>query len=200
MKKLKPSLFALALTGTLFTNLHAASAPPFTEPLTVDDSAATTSAPTPTAQPSVTVDFSLAPDGRAWKLANETNDGTMGIQQYVLPDEKPDLWTELFTIHKYYNVTVDPQQYSDAFIKELQKLDPEDKIEHRVISKDANNLLGEWWIAGGLKAQHEWYRVITDGKNVVVIRYTTRRVKSVEADRAKWEGILNSAKIVPNKQ
>jgi len=153
----------------------------------------------PQAKPDQKIDvqFSFEPDGRHWNLGDETKNDQMSLQRYVLDGETVELWTELFTVHKYYGIKGDVSQFFDHFLSALQGMVPKDtKIEHKVISQDKNNLLGEWWIPTGLTAQHEWIRVITEGDNVIVLRYTTRKLKSVDDVRPTWEGILKNAKVV----
>ena len=48
-----------------------------------------------------------------------------------------------------------------------------------------------------LYCRHEWVKVMTDGKNVVLLRYSTRKLTEVDRDRSTWVKALEAAKISP---
>lgn len=204
MKMMKPmSYLAIATTLILVPSLYAEEAPPLEKSQTPE----TTTPPDQGTLPSPKLsdrhshlDYSFAKDSRNWKLGYEANNQNMSIKEYVPDNETVDNWTELFTIHSYYNIAVAVDKYYDAFINELQKMVPDNKIDHRIIKKDDHSLLGEWWIQDNSpNAQHEWLRVITDGHDVVVLRYTTRKSGNLESDRKIWEEILSNARLSPPK-
>lgn len=131
-----------------------------------------------------------------WKVGYEAKNKDMSITEYIPQDQTAENWKDLFTVHHYFGIDIEVAKYYDAFIKELEKMAPGSKVESKLINQDKNSLFGEWWINDTTpNAQHEWFRVFADGKDVVVLRFTTKRLGDVETMRKSVEDMLNNAQF-----
>jgi hypothetical protein len=132
-------------------------------------------------------------DGRKWKVGHEAKEDGRLIREYVLENEDVNNWTELFSIQQFSDVPVDPQEFYKLFVEGLQQAVPQNKVESRVIKDSPNTLLGEWWVADkSPNDQHEWIKIFKEGNDLLIVRYTTKKVKDVDSIRKKWEGILDN--------
>ena len=136
-------------------------------------------------------------DGRNWKLAYQAKNDNMEVKQYTLENETPDNWTELFNVHAFSGITLELDKYEEAFVTQLQKVLPDNKIQHKVIKSEPNSVLGEWWIDDKTpNDQHEIFRVMSNGQDIVVLRYTTRKAGDLATkDIDKWQNILMSVEL-----
>lgn len=141
---------------------------------------------------SVKSDQPLQIDERKWKLGHEASDEGKLTREYVLENEDPNNWTELFSIQQFTDVPVPPANFFKLFVEGLKQAVPQNKIESRVISESPNVLLGEWWIDDkSSNDQHEWIKIFKDKDDILIVRYTTKKMNDIEAVRKKWESILN---------
>lgn len=141
------------------------------------------------------ITYSIQEDGRSWKVGHEDKNDQASITEYILENETPQNWTELVTVHYFKDLDVAPKIYWDLFTEELKKNAGEHKVNLKIINEEPNSLFGEWWIQDGTATdQHEWIRIFVKGKNLAILRYTTKNLKNVEANRKTWEHIIGSAK------
>lgn len=175
------SLF-LATSTLLYSENTNVKAPTLTPP----------AAPAQQAQ-SIHSDAPLNIDGRKWKLGHESKEEGGLIREYVLENEDPNNWTELFSIQQFSEVPVTPQEFYKLFVDGLKQSVPQNKVENRIVSESPNVLLGEWWIHDkSQNDQHEWVKIFKDGDEVLIVRYTTKKTKDVDSIRKKWEDILTN--------
>lgn len=147
-------------------------------------------------RPSDVITYSLQEDGRSWKVGHEDQNAQASITEYVLDNENTQNWTELVTVHYFKDLEVTPKTYWGLFVEELKKNAGGHKVETKIINEEPNSLFGEWWIQDGANTdQHEWIRIFTKGRDLAILRYTTKNMKDVEANRKKWEHIISSAKF-----
>lgn len=155
-------------------------------------------APTPSVQPVAQSIHSTQPlqiDERKWKVGHEATEEGRLIREYVLDNEDATAWTELFSIQQFNDVPVAPQEFFKLFVDGLKQAVPQNKVESRVISDTPDVLLGEWWVHDkSQNDQHEWIKIFKEGDEILIVRYTTKKVDDVEAIRKKWETILTNFK------
>lgn len=132
-------------------------------------------------------------DGRKWKVGHEVKEEGGLIREYVLENEDPNSWTELFSIQQFSDVPVSPNEFYKLFVDGLKQSVPQNKVESRVITESPNMLLGEWWIHDkSQNDQHEWIKIFKEGNEVLIVRYTTKKIGEVDSVRKKWEDILKN--------
>lgn len=186
----------------LFALLVASSAT-----LSAANTATIPAAATPEAAPAVVKDLptqipkaeKLTVDGRTWKLGHEANEDGRLIREYVLENEDVNNWTELFSIQQFSNIPISPQEFFKLFVEGLKLAVPQNKVESRVVSESNDALLGEWWVQDkSPNDQHEWIRISKKGDEMVIVRYTTKKINEVDSIGKKWEGILNTFQVDNN--
>lgn len=131
-------------------------------------------------------------DDREWIKGFEQNEKGSSIVEYTLKGETVDNWNELVSVQKLIPIS-SLDLYHEVFIKKLgESVNPE-KVESKIITKNDDSMLFEWWINKGADAQHEWFKLIQTPESTLVLRYTTKKLGDVDKIRPTWEKILNDA-------
>lgn len=137
--------------------------------------------------------FSL--DDRDWQEAyHKTNDENEGITEFVLKGENVENWSELIAVQKFNVNQGSLEEYYDLFMKNLKEAVKPDQVHSRIIKKDKDTLLFEWWIdKPSSNAQHEWFKIFKTPQSLMILRYVTKKLDKVEKQRPIWEKILEDA-------
>ncbi|MDH5480017.1 MAG: hypothetical protein OEX11_04565 [Nitrosomonas sp.] len=143
-------------------------------------------------------------DFKEWKVGHEALEQNQMITEFVLPGEKIDNWSELFTIHTISKSTA-PESIV-AFVsgqqKELSKKCPTidwNEIETQLPPKTKEeSILYEWKTKNCPPDadQHEIVRVIYGKFNVFRLSYTAKTKALSPEKREKWIKALSEAETV----
>ena len=140
--------------------------------------------------------FSTQADGRNWKLGSNVKNDQMTLIEYVVDGESLANWSELVSVMGVWPTEISLEQYYNSFVTSLKQVIPDSPIQTRIIELGPNTLLAEWWLDDkSPNAQHEWIRFFKDQSIIYSLRYTTKKIASVDAKRPIWEKILKEAKI-----
>lgn len=140
--------------------------------------------------------FSTDADGRNWKLGYNVKNDQMSLSEYIIEGETLENWSELVSIMAIWPADITLEQYFDSFVISLKKLIPDNNIQTKIIARGPNTLLAEWWLdEKSSNAQHEWIQLFRDASTIYSLRYTTKKLDTVEAKRPIWEKILKEAKL-----
>lgn len=135
------------------------------------------------------VDYTVDP--KEWKEGSTYKNDAQEIITYVHEKESPTDWTELFTVQSVFNIDMKPSQFFDLFLRQLKVLVPSTNIQSKIIKDTDNELIAEWWIADSPKEnQHEWIRMVKKDNNLVVLRFTTKKVDQIEKSKEKATKLL----------
>lgn len=133
-------------------------------------------------------------DVSKWKQAFKNSNEQASIVEFTLKNEKVENWSELVTVQKFPPLGSTVEQYYQEFIRDLENTVSPDQVYSRVIKKNDNTVLFEWWISEKSPfAQHEWFKLIQTPHSTMILRYTTKKLDQVEKVRSTWEKILDSA-------
>ncbi len=134
-------------------------------------------------------------DGRKWREGFQQTFADKSIVEYVLGNENVNNWSELVTVQTFSDVPEGPEAFYDRFM-DLLKQNLGANLHSNLISKDANSVLGEWWIKGlGDSDQHELVRVFKSGSDIVVAHYVIRNPDEMSKHKAVWEDILKNLTV-----
>jgi hypothetical protein len=137
-------------------------------------------------------------DGRKWILGSDLHEPGKTVREYILQNENIQNWTELFSIQDFTDIDMSPVEFFNLFVQGLKQAVPKNKVESRIINQSDNSLLGEWWIQDkSLTDQHEWVRLIKNNNDMMIVRYTTKKLDQVEKMRKEWEKRLEN--VQPNQ-
>lgn len=141
------------------------------------------------------LDIPFEKDGRKWKEGFQQTFPDKSIVEYVLNNENINNWTELVTVQTFQDVPEEPAAFYDRFM-DLLKQNIGTNLQTKLISKEPNSVLGEWWIKGlGQSDQHELVRVFKSGSDIVVAHYVIKNVDEMPKHRTVWEEILKNLAI-----
>lgn len=147
------------------------------------------------ATPTSEIHYALPKDGRKWKIAFQSKpDDPQSITQIILENETPESATELITLQTIPGISLEPEQFFNLLMKQIQQSLPKNKVESKIISSSPQSMLAEWWIHENTAVpQHEWMRIIKKEDTLAILRYTTKDIKGIETSRSTWEKILQEA-------
>lgn len=143
------------------------------------------------------VNFNLTAANENWKIGSTYKNDQQEVITYVLEEESPSQWSELFTAQVVKGLQLAPGSFFEMFLQQLKILAPEKTINSKILKQSDEELFAEWWIdAKTLEDQHEWVRMLQNNGAFVVLRYTTKSIDQIEKARAKGNALLSSAKIL----
>lgn len=131
-------------------------------------------------------------DDRTWEKGFEQNEKDSSIIEYTLKGETVNDWTELVSVQKLIPIS-SKDLYYNIFIQKLKESVSPEKVESKIISKNDDSMVFEWWIDKGPEAQHEWFKLIQTPDSTLVLRYTTKKLDQIDKIRDTWEKILKDA-------
>lgn len=140
-------------------------------------------------------DIPFDKDGRQWKEGFQQTFPDKSIIEYILSNENVNNWSELVTVQMFSDVPDNAEAFYNRFMSLLK-----DKIganlEVKLISKEPDSVLGEWWIKGlGQSDQHEIVRVFKNGDDIIVAHYVVKNLEDMPKHKAVWEDILKNLKV-----
>lgn len=150
-----------------------------------------------TAAPAKTpVDLSFTNDGREWvKVRDEELDG-QGLVEYMLPGQDKTNWTEVVTLQYFWSEDLDPKQLFELLMHDIEGKVGAKNVTKKILKEvPKKDLFGEWWIKDSTNDQHELIRIMSNGKVIGIIRYTTKAGDVPEKNINKWRTIIESATL-----
>lgn len=134
-------------------------------------------------------------DERDWEKGFQDSNQETSITEFVLKGENVDSWTELVSVQKLIPIESTDIYYKE-FIKQLKKAVAPSAVHSHIIQNSEGVLFFEWWILPpSPQAQHEWFKLFKTSEGTYVLRYTTKKMNTVEKARPIWEMILEKASI-----
>lgn len=141
------------------------------------------------------LDIPFDKDGRQWKEGFQQTFPDKSIIEYVLSNESVANWSELVTVQMFSDVPDNAEAFYNRFM-ELLKQNVGANLQTKVLSKEPDSVLGEWWIKGlGQSDQHEIVRVFKTGNDIVVAHYVVKNLDEMPKHKAIWEEILKNLKV-----
>lgn len=132
------------------------------------------------------IHYSLNQDGRNWKIANKSESNDITVLQYVVDNDQTGDCCELLSVMYIKGLDTPPEKNFELFAEELKK-QAGSSVNKKIISKDANSLLGEWSIDDhSPNDMREWIRIFSDGKNTAILKYTTTKLKDGDDKGKVW--------------
>jgi hypothetical protein len=142
------------------------------------------------------VSFSLDIPGEQWKVGNTFKNGQQEMTTYVHEQESNKQWSEIVTAQIVRGLQIEPRSFYDLFLEQLKVIAPPDHLHSKIIKQDSQELFAEWWIEGGTpEDQHEWLRMLRNKGNMIVVRFTTKKLDELEKSKATGNSILDTVKI-----
>jgi hypothetical protein len=142
-----------------------------------------------------TKDLILKVDDK-WHVDYTAFDGPYGIQEMTIEGENVNNWSELITIQKIPLSNKPLKDLYSLVIQGLQSTVYDGIIQHHLIDQDETSIFFEWWIDHPSRhAQHEWQRLIKSDVDLFIVRYTTKKLDTIETVRTEWEERLLNAHL-----
>lgn len=132
------------------------------------------------------LDFKL--DDRLWQKKIHTR-GNPEIIQFFLPNENPQNWSEVVTVHKLRGQV---EQFTPKVIAE--KMRSVSSAKANIISETDHDLLYDGYTDAGKR--YELVRVIMGQGVIYTLFYASKNMDMINSQKEKWAGLLQNAKII----
>ena len=143
---------------------------------------------------------SLEMDGRGRRVGHRTVNRFVTLAEYVLPNERVQKWTELFSVQRLHHLaTVDKgmPQIAREMLETLAKKHPD--RSYRFIDEAPDRVLYEWRIPGSASAppQHELVQLIRGKRDVHRVAFVKKTEPLSPETRTRWIEIFREAVLTP---
>ena len=142
----------------------------------------------------------MALDGKGRRVGSRSVTQYTTLAEFVLPNEKVQNWTELFSVQRLHGLAKSQQPIKDVatnLLDVLAKSHPDRKF--RFIDESEQSVLYEWRVSqqGDTPAQHELVRLFGGVDDVHRVAFVAKKPELSPEQHATWVKILRNAKLVP---
>lgn len=137
-------------------------------------------------------------DGRGWHVGYRVTNQLVATAEHVLPKEKIQNWSELVNIQRLHGQAttgLSLGEVVEGMMTTLKKSNPDRQF--RILERDDSSIVYEWKTSGSKNsvAQHEIVKLFYGPRDMHRLAYVKKCDGLPEAERTKWLGIINSAKL-----
>lgn len=133
-------------------------------------------------------------DNRKWEVGYSASNTEQSIEEYVIQGETIDNWSELYTVHRLFNVIhkISPNEFIKRHKAELDSKCVLEKWE--IIQSSEDYVLYEWShkLCGDWSSDHEISLVKRDNNNLLIYSYAVKSNVMNEDMKTIWLKNLNS--------
>jgi hypothetical protein len=136
-------------------------------------------------------------DGRHWELNFDKKLDDQFVMEWNLAWETRENWTEIFTfMGQTVTASVDINSFFMQYMQNLQREMGNDPVHYHVYWAEPHSMYYEFWInQGGPKDQYEMARMFKYKDRILVLRYTTKKMKSENPHCKHYEAGLQAAEF-----
>lgn len=136
-------------------------------------------------------------DGRQWELSYDKKSEEQFIMEWTLAWETRDDWTEIFTFMGQEVLTnVDINSYFHQYLENLQKKLGLHQLHYKIFWSDPQSIYYEFWVKDdGPEDQYELARMFKHQDKVLLLRYTTKKMKADNPHSKHFEIGLQGAEL-----
>lgn len=145
-----------------------------------------------------TLSYNFSDDNRGWELGYSASNEAMSLQEYVLPGETVENWSELVGVQVYFGLGVigTLDEYIMNFKRGLLGKCPNSTFN--VIEETKDSVLYEWKVekCANIPDEHMLGRVLASKVNFYHVYYETKKTPLDSGLKKTWIGILKKVRTL----